>query len=116
QYVRGDSAVRDGTHGLEEEEPAHSHDRAGAGIFVGPAAYRELMRELAYILIALVVVQRLAELVYAERNTKALLARGAVEVGRAHYPLIVLLHAGWLIAIVALLPHDPPANLVLLAI
>jgi methyltransferase len=74
------------------------------------------MRELAYIVIALVVVQRLAELVYAERNTKALLARGAVEVGRAHYPLIVLLHAAWLVAIVALLPHDPPINFFLLAV
>jgi methyltransferase len=74
------------------------------------------MRELAYIVIALVVVQRLAELVYAERNTKALLARGAVEIGRAHYPLIVLLHAAWLIAIVVFLPHNPPVNLVLLAI
>jgi methyltransferase len=74
------------------------------------------MRTLAYIIIALVVVQRLAELVYAERNTKALRARGAVEVGRAHYPLIVLLHAGWLVAIVALLPRDPPVNFVLLAL
>jgi len=74
------------------------------------------MRELAYIIIALVVVQRLAELVYAERNTKNLLARGAVEVGRAHYPLIVLLHAAWLIAIVALLPPNPPINFILLGI
>ena len=74
------------------------------------------MRDLAYIIIALVVVQRLAELVYAERNTKALLARGAVEVGRAHYPLIVLLHAAWLIAIVWFLPPDPPINFILLGV
>ncbi|HTT97846.1 MAG TPA: isoprenylcysteine carboxylmethyltransferase family protein [Rhizomicrobium sp.] len=74
------------------------------------------MRELAYIIIALVVVQRLAELVYAERNTKNLLARGAIEVGRAHYPLIVLLHAAWLIAIVVQLPPDPPINFILLGI
>jgi len=59
-----------------------------------------------YVVIALVVVQRLVELVYAERNTRALLARGAVEVGGAHYPLIVLLHAAWLTAIVVLLPSD----------
>ncbi len=74
------------------------------------------MRDLAFIIIALVVVQRLAELVYAERNTKALLARGAVEVGRAHYPLIVLLHAAWLVAIVVFLPPDPRINFILLAI
>jgi len=74
------------------------------------------MRELAYIVLALVVVQRLAELVYAERNTRALLARGAIEVGRAHYLLIVLLHAAWLVAIVAFLPANPPVNFILLAI
>jgi methyltransferase len=74
------------------------------------------MRGLAYIIIALVVVQRLAELVYAERNTKALLARGAVEAGRAHYPLIVLLHAAWLVTIVALLPQNPPINFILLGV
>jgi methyltransferase len=58
----------------------------------------------AYLIIALVAVQRLAEVAYAEKNTRALLARGAVEVGRAHYPLIVLLHAAWLVAILYFLP------------
>ena len=71
---------------------------------------------LAYIIIALVAAQRIAELVYAERNTRALLARGAVEIGRAHYPLIVAVHATWLIAIVALLPRDVHINFALLAI
>lgn len=71
---------------------------------------------LAYIIIALVAVQRLAELVYAERNTQALRARGAVEIGRAHYPLIVAVHAIWLIAIVVLLPRDVQINFVLLAV
>jgi methyltransferase len=70
---------------------------------------------LAYIIIALVTLQRFAELVYAERNTRALLARGAVEVGHAHYPLIVTVHATWLIAVVAFLPHDLRINFVLLA-
>jgi methyltransferase len=71
---------------------------------------------LAYIIIALVAVQRLAELVYAERNTKALLARGAVEIGRAHYPLIVAVHLTWLIAIVVFLPRGGEINFVLLAV
>jgi methyltransferase len=56
------------------------------------------------IILALVALQRLIEVAYAERNTRALLARGAVEVGRAHYTLIVLLHAAWLLAIVLFLP------------
>ncbi len=64
------------------------------------------MRLAIYIILFLVAVQRLVEVVYAERNTRALLARGAVEVGRAHYPLIVALHAVWLTSIVLLLPRD----------
>jgi methyltransferase len=62
------------------------------------------VRLAIFIILALVALQRLIEIVYAERNTRALLARGAVEVSRAHYPLIVLLHAAWLLAIVLFLP------------
>jgi methyltransferase len=65
---------------------------------------------VAAVILALVVLQRLAELVVANRNTKALLARGAVEIGASHYPLIVLLHTLWLIAIVWFLPHPPPIH------
>jgi len=60
---------------------------------------------IAYAVLALVAVQRLGELLVARRNTKALLAQGAVEFGAGHYPLIVLLHLSWLIAIAWLLPH-----------
>lgn len=74
------------------------------------------MRLAITAILALVVVQRLAELVYAERNTRALLARGAVEVGRSHYPLIVALHALWLAAIVVMLPEDATINWYALAI
>ena len=74
------------------------------------------MRDAAYIVIALVVVQRLAELVYAERNTRALKARGAVEIGAGHYPLIVLLHAAWLVAVTAMLPPGHPVSWPLIAV
>lgn len=49
--------------------------------------------------IAFLLLQRGAELVLARRNTRRLLARGAVEHGAGHYPLIVALHAAWLLAI-----------------
>lgn len=49
--------------------------------------------------ILFLLAQRLAELALARRNTAWLRAQGATEHGRAHYPLIVLLHAGWLAAI-----------------
>ena len=53
----------------------------------------------AYLILVLVTLQRLGELVLAERNTRRLLARGAYEVGRCHYPLIVAVHTGWLVAL-----------------
>jgi methyltransferase len=40
--------------------------------------------------------QRLAELRHARRNEAALRARGAVEAGAAHYPVIVGVHVAWL--------------------
>ncbi len=48
------------------------------------------------VLLAFVTLERLAELVIARRNTRALLARGAYEVAPGHYPLIVVMHAAWL--------------------
>ena len=50
----------------------------------------------ALIVLGFVTLQRGAELVLAERNTRRLLAKGAVEAAPSHYPLIVGLHATWL--------------------
>lgn len=59
------------------------------------------------LILALVTLQRLAELVIARRNTSALLARGAYEVSPGHYPLIVAVHALWLAALWWLAPGKP---------
>jgi len=53
----------------------------------------------ASIILALVTLQRLGELVLSRANTRKLLARGAVEIGANHYPLVVSVHAAWLIAL-----------------
>jgi methyltransferase len=53
----------------------------------------------ASLILALVTLQRLGELVLARRNTAKLLARGAIEVGASHYPLLVSVHTAWLIAL-----------------
>ncbi len=53
----------------------------------------------AEIVLALVTLQRLGELVLSRRNTRALLARGAIEVGAGHYPVLIAVHACWLIAL-----------------
>jgi methyltransferase len=50
----------------------------------------------ATLILALVMAQRLGELVLSRRNTARLMARGAVEHAPQHYPLIVALHAAWL--------------------
>jgi methyltransferase len=46
--------------------------------------------------LAFVTCQRLAELLWARRNTARLLAGGAVEHGAGHYGVMIALHALWL--------------------
>jgi len=58
-------------------------------------------------LLAFVTLQRLVELPIARANTRRLLAAGGHEVGAAHYPLIVALHAAWLAALWWLAPGRP---------
>ena len=53
----------------------------------------------ASVILALVTLQRLGELWLSKRNTRRLLASGAHEYGANHYPLIVAVHALWLIAL-----------------
>lgn len=50
-------------------------------------------------LLAFVTLQRLVELPIATANTKRLRGAGGYEVGAGHYPLIVALHASWLISL-----------------
>lgn len=54
--------------------------------------------------IALVAAQRLAELAVARRNTRRLMDAGAIEIGARHYPLFVMLHGGWLAAVLVMVP------------
>jgi methyltransferase len=70
---------------------------------------------LPYLIMALVTLQRLSELIIAARNTKRLMAQGAMEIGREHYPVMVTLHASWLIAL-WLTVGGKPVNFVLLAV
>lgn len=53
-------------------------------------------KTLALCILALVTLQRLAELVISRRNTERLLERGAFEAAAGHYPLLVGLHSAWL--------------------
>ncbi|MGB8894545.1 MAG: isoprenylcysteine carboxylmethyltransferase family protein [Pseudolabrys sp.] len=62
------------------------------------------MREGAW-LVAFLVAQRLVELGFAQINTERLRAEGGVEFGAAHYPLMIALHASWLVGL-WVLGHD----------
>ena len=55
---------------------------------------------VAFLVLAVLVValQRVLELALARRNERRVRARGAVERGRGHYPLIVGVHVLWLIS------------------
>lgn len=70
---------------------------------------------LPYAIMIFVTLQRIAELVIARINTKALLARGAVEYGRSHYPVMVAMHASWL-AVLWGTVGGAPVNMPLLAV
>jgi methyltransferase len=49
------------------------------------------------VLVALVGLERLAELVVSKRNAAWSMSRGGLEVGRGHYPPMVVLHTGLLV-------------------
>jgi methyltransferase len=61
---------------------------------------------LPLVILLLVTLQRLGELWLSNRNTQALLARGAHEVAPGHYPVSVAVHALWLTALSWLAPGE----------
>ena len=69
-----------------------------------------------YAIVGFLVFQRLVELGIARRNHRALVARGAIEFGRRHYPALVALHAGWLLALLGTIDPQTPVSIPLLAV
>lgn len=69
-----------------------------------------------YAIIGCVATLRLAELVLAVYNTRELKAEGAIEIGAVHYPLLIVLHATWLLAIIYFTPPHTAPDLGFLAI
>ncbi len=53
------------------------------------------------VLVALVALERVAELVVSTRNARWSLARGGVETGQRHYLVMVVLHTGLLVGALA---------------
>ncbi len=61
----------------------------------------------AEIILAAVTAQRGGELWLSRSHTRALMARGAVEIAATHYPLMVAIHTAWLISLWAF-GHNQP--------
>ncbi|MDG5472712.1 isoprenylcysteine carboxylmethyltransferase family protein [Jeotgalibacillus sp. ET6] len=56
---------------------------------------------MIYLIIILVVVQRLAELIAAKRNEQWMREQGAFEAGASHYPYMLALHIGFFLSLLA---------------
>ena len=69
-----------------------------------------------YVILGLVVLERLAELALAASNARWLRAQGAIEIGAAHYPLFILLHGSWFAAMAIAVPADQPVQWPLIAV
>jgi methyltransferase len=54
---------------------------------------------LFYIIIAIVIIQRLVELIIAKRNEKWMRSQGAFEAGAVHYPIMVTMHIAFFISL-----------------
>ena len=68
----------------------------------------------AEFILAAVTLQRAGELVVSRYNTRKLLARGAIEMAPRHYPLIVAVHATWLLSL-WIFGRDQPVSIVALS-
>jgi len=73
------------------------------------------METATLLFLGIIIVQRLSELVIAKRNTARLLAKGAYEVGAAHYPVMVAMHSVW-IACLLIFGYDETVALGWLAV
>lgn len=71
---------------------------------------------ILYAVLGLVILQRVAELALAARNTRRLRALGAVEIDARGYPWFIALHAAWLGSLLMFIPADRTPSWLLLGI
>ena len=70
-----------------------------------------------HLVVGFLIVQRLVELAVSSRNSRRLKEQGGVEYGgRWDYRLMVALHVGWLLAILAMVDRGTPASPVLVGV
>jgi methyltransferase len=54
----------------------------------------------------IILLQRGLEELYSARNTRALIAQGAREIGRSYYPVVATTHLAWIAGLYFLIPAD----------
>ena len=71
-----------------------------------------------FLFLSFIVLVRIAELFYAARNEKILRLMGAVEYGKGHYPLMVLLHTSFFVALIIeyLLRSDASCSIIFIVL
>lgn len=62
------------------------------------------MVSIWHALVALIVLQRLIELMISRINTRNLRTAGGIEQGAGHYPLMVALHIAWFASLIIFVP------------
>ena len=62
------------------------------------------------VVLVLVALQRIVEVIYAERNTHRLMARGAIEFAPEQHTWFVVLHAAWLLSMALFIPWSRMPN------
>ena len=99
---RGHPARPPAATGLLGHRPRHGAGlllRAGAGPRDRAGGSGRMTSLTAFtVLVALVALERLAELVVSKRNAAWSFERGGRESGQGHYPFMVVLHSGFLVA------------------
>jgi len=58
-------------------------------------------RQVYFVLLAALVIERVCELLLSQRNARRVLARGGIEVGRGQYKIIVAFHAAFIVTCAA---------------
>ncbi len=105
--VVGVGAVRAGRHDARTARPAGRQGpaaRDGSRLLLGTGAVRVVSalpggtRAAFLVLVAVVALQRLAELALSRAHVRRMKARGGREAAAAHYPAMVALHAAFLAA------------------
>lgn len=69
-----------------------------------------------YLLIFIVIVQRLVEVIIADQNASWIKSQGGYEVGREHYPYLVLLHSLFFVSLLIEVTIHPPTFVTWIAI